>query len=87
MAEFSGVRFVSLSGSSFVVKRANVIRLVRYITNLMKKESFTPGELTQIYNRVVEHLQSNMKQEELNEMLTQISLWVQEGGSIEFLEK
>ena len=53
----------------------------------MKKESFAPGELTQIYSRVVQHLQSNMKQEALNEMLAQISLWIQEGGSVEFIRK
>ena len=87
VAEFSGVRFVSLSGSSFINERTSVIRLVRYITTLMKKESFAPGELTQIYSRVVQHLQSNMKQEALNEMLAQISLWIQEGGSVEFIRK
>ena len=87
VAEFSGVRFVSLSGSSFINERTSVIRLVRYITTLMKKESFAPGELTQIYSRVVQHLQSSMKQEALNKMLTQIDLWIREGGSIELIQK
>lgn len=72
---------------TFTVKRASILRLAKYISEKMGKITFAPGELARIYDIVVSHIDSRLSPEELSTLLSHIRLWIDQGGSIEFVEK
>lgn len=83
----SAVEFVSISGSSFTVRRSGMIRLARYITDSLHKTVFAPGELASAHDYVLGYLESNLPAKELSSFLSKIEKWIQEGGNVVFINK
>lgn len=69
------------------MKRVSVLRLSLHITNTLKKMSFHPNELISSYSYVLKNLKSSMPEKDLNLLLEKLKIWIQEGGTIEFVGK
>lgn len=87
ISDVSSVEFIFPSSQSFRVSQESILRLARYLVAFLKKDTFAPGELSLIYDRILSHTESLMAKEELDKLLTQISEWIQAGGTIHFIDK
>ncbi len=83
----SAVEFISNTGSSFTVRRSGLIKLARYITDSLHKTVFAPRELSSAHDYVLGYLQSNLPTRDLESMLAKIEKWIQDGGSVTFINK
>ena len=63
------------------------MRLAKSITDTLQKTEFAPHELDRAYAFVLQNLQSSLAKNELDNLLNKINIWIDEGGSIEFITK
>ena len=82
ISNIDGIIFLPKIWQWFKVNTPNIKRLVVYITTKLGKTSFEAEELRNIYNHVVENLQSNLSATDYKIVQWKINEFVQCGGDV-----
>lgn len=84
---FTAVQFHSENGEQFLVKRTSVLRLAKHITDTYGRTTFQPRELQSAYQFVISNLESTMPKKDLDILLEKIKMWIEQGGSVNYISK
>ena len=71
----------------FTLKRVSVLRLAQRIIEVKGKNIFAARELQSVYEFVLKNLESTMPKRDLEELLTNIGIWIENWGTIELIKK
>lgn len=82
-----GVRFSSLDGDSFLLKRPGISRVALRISQSFGKTEFRPGELARVYANAVPYVRSSLVKKDLDAVLAKLRHWIDVGGSFEIVRK
>lgn len=88
ISEYGSVIFSDSTGGKFIMKRANVIKVAKYLIIKLWKTTFAWNELTPYIQGIMEHLhQASISKAELDRIMGRINSWVESGGTIELKQK
>lgn len=82
ISNVESIKFITNGTKGFIIKTPNIKRLAIYITTKLAKTTFEAEELRNIYNHVVENLQSNLSKTDYNIVQGKINEFVQSGGEV-----
>ncbi len=89
--DISDISSVQLRNNSwdaiFETKRVWILRISKYITTQLHKESFAPGELSTIFQNILPHIRSSLPKDKLDILLWDIMGWISTGWTIAFTTK